>query len=290
MNERHTGCYTGRFAPSPTGPLHLGSLLAAVASWLDARSRGGRWLLRMEDLDPPRESPGSQQAIIHSLQQHGLHWDGDILYQSQRNLAYRQALDDLEKRHLAYHCDCSRKLTAGKAYQGRCRSRQQQVTEPYATRVVTNSQPITFEDRWQNKQRENLSHSCGDFVLLRKDGLWAYQLAVVVDDHHQGINHVVRGCDLLDSTARQIYLQQLLGYRRPNYAHFPLIIAEDGKKLSKQNLAPAIDDSTPVMNLRRVLQLLGQPKPPEQLQQADHLLAWSSKHWQSKAFNGKTTF
>jgi len=271
--------YIGRFAPSPTGPLHLGSLLAAVVSYLDARANGGRWLLRIEDIDPPRQPPGSQQAIVASLEAHGLHWDGDILLQSEREAAYTAILDTLWQRGLVFRCTCSRREVGGSRYSGHCRSLGIPRDRAGAVRLRVDPETLCFDDLLQGRHCEDVSETCGDFILRRKDELWAYQLAVVVDDHYQGVTHVLRGCDLLDSTARQIYLQRLLGYETPVYGHFPVLLDAGGIKLSKQNLAPALVNERAQYNLRRILSLLHQPAPPTRLQVPADLLLWAGKHW-----------
>lgn len=277
--------YRGRFAPSPTGPLHLGSLIAALASYLDARQQGGTWLVRMENLDPPREEPGADQRILHSLEQHGLHWDEDILWQGQRDSAYRAALAVLERSGHLFHCDCSRaKLGAGGACDGHCQPRQPQITQPHSSRVTVPVQAgIRFQDGLQGSLDTALGRQLPDFVVQRKDGLIAYQLAVVVDDAFQGITHIVRGSDLLDSTPRQIYLQQLLGYNTPTYCHLPVITNETGQKFSKQNHAPALDGSLACSNLRTALQFLRQASPPQTIAEAAPLLAFAIAHWNPQA-------
>ncbi|TGD70927.1 tRNA glutamyl-Q(34) synthetase GluQRS [Mangrovimicrobium sediminis] len=256
--------YRGRFAPSPTGPLHLGSLIAALASYLDARSAGGQWLLRMEDLDPPREEPGAAESILASLRDHGLHWDGDVLWQSRRHDAYAAALDQLNASGALFRCDCTRAMLGpGGACAGRCANRQAEITGEHALRLrVEPRTEISFSDRLQGEQREDLHATLPDFVLRRKDGLYAYQLAVVVDDAFQGVNQVVRGSDLLDSTARQIYLQQCLGVPRADYLHLPVITNSAGQKFSKQNHAPALDAGHAADNLRAALAFLGQVPAP----------------------------
>ncbi len=273
--------YRGRFAPSPTGPLHLGSLIAALASYLDARHCGGLWLLRMEDLDPPREEPGAARRILHSLQCHGLHWDGDVLWQGRRDAAYRQALAQLAADDHLFRCDCTRaRLGPEGACNGRCAPRQGAVQEPYALRVRVPAQTqVQFDDGLQGHQACSLGEDFPDFAVRRKDGLYAYQLAVVVDDAHQQISHVVRGSDLLDSTPRQIFLQRLLGYSTPQYCHLPVITNDLGQKFSKQNQAPAIDDATPVANLRRALLFLHQSAPPRDLTATKDLLAFAIANW-----------
>jgi glutamyl-Q tRNA(Asp) synthetase len=287
MPATATSCI-GRFAPSPTGPLHLGSLLAAVASYLDARHRGGRWLLRMDDLDPPREQPGAARLILDSLQAHDLAWDGEVLWQGTRAEAYDTALRQLRGEGLLFRCDCSRaQLGPGGACDGQCRERQAQVREPYAWRVrVPTPCPVEFDDRIQGTVRCRLDREAGDFIVRRKDGLYAYQLAVVVDDAYQGITDVVRGADLLDSTPRQIHLQRLLGLATPRYAHIPVLTGDDGQKLSKQTGAAPLEDHNAAENLRLTLDLLGQPPPPRALRVPADILAFAVEHWSVAAIAG----
>ncbi len=274
--------YRGRFAPSPTGPLHLGSLIAALASWLDARHCGGSWLVRMEDLDPPREEPGAGRRILYSLQCHGLHWDGEVMWQSSRGAAYAAALETLAAGGHLFRCDCTRQMLGpGGTCAGRCRERQTEITGPWAVRVsVPADCRIEFSDRLQGPQASDLGRELPDFVVRRKDGLDAYQLAVVVDDANQGITDVVRGSDLLDSTPRQIFLQRLLGCGAPRYCHLPVITNAQGQKLSKQNRAPALDDERPAANLRQALRFLQQEAPPVQLRAPGELLAFALRHWE----------
>lgn len=229
--------YRGRFAPSPTGPLHLGSLVAAVASYLDAKAHQGEWLVRMEDVDLPRCIPGADTEILRALEALGLHWDGPVLYQTQRTGAYERALFELRARDLAYPCTCSRR-EAGERYPGTCRQGPTQPGRPVAWRV-------RGED---------------DFVVKRSDGLFAYQLAVVVDDAFQGITDVVRGADLEDSTPRQNWLQRALGYPVPRYLHIPVVTNEQGEKLSKQTKAPALDLTRVEEQLNAALRFLGLPE------------------------------
>ena len=255
--------YTGRFAPSPSGPLHMGSLVAALASWLDARAAGGRWLVRMEDLDRARCVPGADQAILRSLARLGLEWDGEVVYQSERLSLYRQALARLAP--LTYWCGCTRREIADSSlglaadgahiYPGTCRSGAPRTAR--AMRVRATREPIAFVDRVQGPHEQVLERDIGDFVLYRADGLFAYQLAVVIDDAEQGISDVVRGADLLDSTPRQIYLQRLLALPTPRYLHVPVALDMAGDKLSKQTGAMPLDAS-PVV-LRQALAFLGQP-------------------------------
>src|SRR5207245_6482196 len=256
--------YIGRFAPSPTGPLHLGSLIAALASWLDARAAGGQWLVRIEDLDRPRSVPGAADEILRALEGLGLHWDGEVVYQSRRDALYSAALDKL--RAHTYWCSCTRREIADSSlalatdgahiYPGTCRTRK--APEGRALRIRTGSEEIRFHDRLQGAQSQVLERDIGDFVLYRADGLYAYQLAVVVDDAGQGVTDVVRGADLLDSTPRQIYLQRLLGLPTPRYLHVPVALDAAGEKLSKQTSAAPIESDPRA--LRRALGFLGQPE------------------------------
>ena len=258
--------YAGRFAPSPTGPLHFGSLVAALASWLDARAAGGRWQVRIEDLDPPREQPGAAGQILRALESLGLEWDGPVAYQSRRRMLYRDALERLTGK--TYACGCSRKEVADSAlatnsagvYPGTCRNGLPAGKTSRALRVRTTAEPICFVDRVQGKIEQSVERDVGDFIVCRADGQFAYQLAVVVDDAEQGITDVVRGADLLDSTARQIYLQRLLGYPTPRYLHVPVAVNAVGEKLSKQTGAPAIGLTSARDQLRRALAFLGQPE------------------------------
>lgn len=277
--------YTGRFAPSPSGPLHFGSLIAALASFLDARSQGGKWLLRMEDLDPAREPPEAADQILRCLEHFQLHWDDEIVYQSKRLDAYADALQALSKQGLIYPCDCTRQQiqALGGVYDNRCRERTKNVLGS-ALRVRTDNIDVRFNDRVQGPQSQNLLSECGDFVLLRKDGLFAYQLAVVVDDAFQNITDIVRGSDLLPSTPRQIYLQRCLSYAEVRYAHIPVAVNELGQKLSKQHFAQAVDASKPVHQIVAALRFLGQ-KPDPALKRAtlDDALGWAIQHWDIQA-------
>lgn len=278
--------YRGRFAPSPTGPLHLGSLLAALASWLDARAQGGEWLVRIEDLDPPRVVPGAADAILHTLEACGLWWDGPVLYQSVRVDAYRAALASLAARGELYSCRCSRREIAdsglrgieGPVYPGTCRDRAAEPAREQALRVRTDDAEIRFTDRIQGEVAHRLASDIGDFVVRRADGMAAYQLAVVVDDAEQGITDVVRGADLLASTTRQIHLQGLLGLPVPRHAHLPVLVNAQGEKLSKQTGATALDATVPLTPLRQALALLGQPVPAGPAS-VDQLLDQAVRHW-----------
>ena len=267
---------TGRFAPSPTGPLHFGSLVAALASWLDARASGGRWLVRMEDLDTPRVRPGADALILGALQALGLEWDGEVAYQSRRRARYEAALRRLQEH--VYACGCSRREIADSAlalaadgaqvYPGTCRAGLAPGRAARAVRVRTTGEPIVFADRLQGRQTQVLEREVGDFVLRRADGQFAYQLAVVVDDAAQQVSDVVRGADLLDSTPRQIWLQRLLGYPTPRYLHVPVAVDPHGGKLSKHAGARPIGRE----DLPRALRFLGQP-PSDSL--AEAVRAWN---------------
>lgn len=277
--------YRGRFAPTPSGPLHFGSLVAALASFLDARRAGGEWWLRIEDIDPPRCPPGAADEIQRQLAAFGLHWDGPVLWQHDRGDAYQAALDRLVALGLAYPCSCSRKQWREHAvYPGWCREGVREPGRPVAWRLRSDLglHPVVWQDRLFDEQRFDPAE-LGDVVLKRKDGLWAYQLAVVVDDAGQGISDVVRGFDLLDNTPWQRQLQHALGYPAPRYLHLPLIIGEGGQKLSKQNLAPALptDDGAVRPLLHAALVALDQA-PPAGLREAPvaEQLAWAIAHWE----------
>ncbi len=278
--------YVGRFAPSPTGPLHFGSLLAAVASFLDARSQQGQWLMRMEDLDPAREPPGAADLILNQLLDFGLHWDGKVLYQSTRMSAYHDALARLQSMDLCYACDCSRPQihAMGAIYDGRCRLRSNPSLTDVAVRLKTTDCEISFVDQIQGPQCQRLLFDTGDFVIRRRDGLIAYQLAVVLDDAWQHVTHIVRGYDLLDSTARQIYLQQLLGLATPIYAHLPIVVNAEGHKLSKQTFAEALKSSQKSVLLHKVLGFLGLNPPASLARTAVATqLEWAAECWHIQA-------
>ncbi|SDK32460.1 tRNA glutamyl-Q(34) synthetase GluQRS [Pseudomonas indica] len=273
--------YVGRFAPTPSGYLHFGSLVAALASYLDARAVGGRWLLRMEDLDPPREMPGAQDAILHALESYGFEWDGELVRQSERHDRYAEVIDRLIERGLAYACTCSRKQLEGHGgvYPGTCRDAGHDRHDA-AIRLRVPDREYAFVDRVQGEFHQHLGRDVGDFVIRRRDGLYAYQLAVVLDDGWQGVTDVVRGADLLDSTPRQLYLQEVLGLPHPRYLHVPLIIQPDGHKLGKSYRSPplAADQASPL--LLRALRALGQ-QPPADLEGSlpGAVLAWGIAHW-----------
>ena len=300
----------GRFAPSPTGPLHFGSLIAAVASYCDAKSQQGLWLVRMEDLDQPRTQVGAATLILQQLKSFGLAWDGEVVYQSQRSDLYAKALQDLAAlpsdyvtnsntpQSLIYPCTCTRKEIAdssshlgvhgqgieGVIYPNICRMQPIKPNSNPAFRIKTDGVNLQFDDAIQGNVKQDLQKDIGDFVLKRADGLFAYQLAVVVDDAAQGITHVVRGADLLHSTPRQIYLQQLLGLQTPQYAHVPLAQNMQGEKLSKQTLATPLNVEATSLQLVSALQFLGQ-NPPENLKNlsCSAILQWAVSHWQIAA-------
>ena len=283
-----TSTYRGRFAPSPTGPLHFGSLVAAVASYLEARTRAGEWLVRMEDLDTPRVVPGATDEILRALDACGMPWDGAIVYQSKRTDAYHAELHRLRASGLVYPCACSRREIAdsavngieGPVYPGTCRTGLAPGKTMRAVRIKTSGAQIAFDDNLQGRVQQNLETDIGDFVLLRADHVYAYQLAVVVDDAEQGITDIVRGADLLDSTPRQIYLQQLLKFATPRYCHMPVVVNAAGEKLSKQTLAAPVDPAQPVTALFAALRFLGQ-QPPAALANANvsEFWAWAIANW-----------
>ncbi|MFK7732356.1 MAG: tRNA glutamyl-Q(34) synthetase GluQRS [Pseudomonadales bacterium] len=282
--------YIGRFAPSPTGPLHRGSLLCALASYLDARAQNGSWLLRIEDLDPPREQPGADQLIIQSLLAHGLHWDGDILYQSSRLDDYAETIEQLNNNDQVYRCACTRAKLAelGGPYPGFCRHQSHSVNTDCAIRLTVNENDIVFEDQFQGTVSETLSNTCGDFIIRRKDGLISYQLAVSVDDAFQGITHVIRGIDLLESTSRQIHVLKQLNAVVPVYGHIPVLVDAYGDKLSKQAGAQALNNTQACENLCTALRYLGQELPPMSARSSvDDILAHAIAHYRPAAWQRK---
>jgi len=273
INKNPAGRYRGRFAPSPTGELHFGSLVAAVGSYLDARAQGGEWLVRIEDVDEPRTVPGSADAILRTLDGFGFEWDGEVLVQSRRLDLYHSALVHLQLNGDVYPCACSRSeikavssqpsVDGGLRYPGTCRGGLPEGRAARAWRLKVPDLDFDFADRVQGMCRQNIEREVGDFVLLRADGQYAYQLAVVVDDAAQGVNAVVRGVDLLDSTARQVALQQCLGLPTPSYAHLPVVVNAAGEKLSKQTLAPAVNTAQGSAVLATAMQFLGHTPPAE---------------------------
>jgi len=278
----------GRFAPSPTGPLHFGSLVTAVGSFLQARHRGGEWLVRMEDLDALRVVPGATDNILRTLERFGLHWDGPVLYQSRRHAVYDAAIQKLEIGDALYPCACSRREVAdssvsgvdGLVYPGTCRAGLGEGRATRALRVKVNRHEIEFADALQGRLRRNLAADYGDFVIRRADGFFAYQLAVVVDDAEQGITEVVRGADLIESTPRQIHLQRLLDLPTPAYLHLPVAINAQGEKLSKQTQAVPVDNTQPLSMLYEVLRFLGQEPPTDLVNDSlDNFWRWAIAHW-----------
>lgn len=294
--------YAGRFAPSPSGPLHFGSLVAAVGSWLDARAHGGRWLVRIEDVDPPRAKPGAADTILRTLEALGLDWDGEVLRQSTRTAAYAAALARLGSRNLLHACQCTRAaLSQLPENRDRAPGANDELFHPrrcppgahgagQAWRLRVPSGRIAYTDRSLGEQSSDVAATVGNFVLRRRDGLFAYQLAVVVDDAYQGITDVVRGCDLLASTPRQILLQQALGLPAVRYLHLPLAVDRRGRKLSKSEDAPAVDRLSPAAQLVAVLEFLGQ-HPPVALSGATpgEVLAWARAHWGIEGFAGRVS-
>lgn len=293
MTEPTAQPYRGRFAPSPTGPLHFGSLIAATGSFLQARAYRGEWLLRIDDIDPPREIPGASEDIRATLERFGFEWDGPIVYQSQRNEIYQETLAGLRANGCIYPCACTRKTIAETqalvgtdrphVYPGTCRKGLGKGRSPRLLRLDTRDSRIRFHDLVQGKCYYDMENDIGDFVVLRADGLFAYQLATGVDDALQGITQVVRGSDLLDSTPCQILIQQQLGLVSPEYAHLPVILNPFGQKLSKQNLAPALDHRQSSHLLWQALKALGQ-RPPAELGQDSpaNLWQWAIEHWQAE--------
>ncbi len=279
--------YRGRFAPSPTGPLHFGSLVTALASWLEARCAGGDWLVRIEDLDPLREPPEATGQILHSLDCHGLFPDEPVRFQSKRHEAYQAAIEQLLSRGSAYRCRCSRKQLQqhGGYHPAHCRNGEPAAGDtPYAIRFALNDEAGHWHDLLLGPQQQQVRAELDDPVILRKEGFYAYQLAVVVDDIDQGITHVVRGSDLLDMTAQQQQIFRALGARPPAWLHIPVIVNEQGQKLSKQTHAPALNDRQPAGNLFMALEALGH-KPPPTLQTAcvEDVLAWGRCNWRRQA-------
>ena len=280
-----TSTYRGRFAPSPTGPLHFGSIITAVASYADARAHEGEWLLRIEDVDEPRTVTGSANNILRTLETLGFEWTGDVLYQTHRTQAYHDAMQQLAQQKLIYRCTCTRSelntLSDNSVYPGLCAHKNHPAHIQHAVRLRTENKRIEFNDAVMDLYGQNLQTDVGDFIIRRRDGLFAYQLAVVVDDAFQGITHIVRGADLLDSTPRQIYLQQCLHYPATEYMHLPLAVNAAGEKLSKQTYAARIKTDSAV--LFDALRFLGQ-QPPAELEHESipDIWRWACTHWHSQ--------
>jgi glutamyl-Q tRNA(Asp) synthetase len=283
-----TPIYRGRFAPTPSGPLHFGSIVAAVGSYLEARTHGGEWHVRIDDLDPPRVAPGATDSILRCLEQLGFEWDGPVVYQSQRTPAYHAALYGLRQRGLVYPCACTRKEISGQAragvegpvYPGTCRDGMPPGREARAIRLRTTGARVQFDDAVLDTQACEIEHEAGDFVLYRADGVYAFHLASAVDDGELGMTDIVRGADLLESSARQIHLLELLGLPVPRYVHLPVAMNARGEKLSKQTHAPAVEPGEPGPLLVAVLRFLGQA-PPGELAGLDAgaVWEWATCNW-----------
>jgi glutamyl-Q tRNA(Asp) synthetase len=279
--------YRGRFAPSPSGYLHFGSLVTAVGSYLDARHHGGEWLIRIEDVDLTRRIPSADTQILRTLEGFGFEWDGEVVYQSQRVECYQEIIDKLVQIGYAYPCSCSRKEISaiakagshGLIYPGTCRHGVQKPHSMNSIRLRTQRHPIAIHDRLYGHYTQNLLQETGDFIIRRADGCFAYQLAVVIDDDWQNITHVVRGTDLLSSTPKQRYLQQILGLRQPAYLHLPLVLDAQGRKLSKQDKDVPLDPHIPMTALLKALRFLKQPLPEDSPSAPHELWSWAIHHW-----------
>lgn len=290
MNISQSG-YRGRFAPSPSGPLHFGSLVAALASYLDARQAGGRWLLRMEDIDPLREVPGAASSILKSLEAHGLLWDESVQYQSQRLSTYQDILADLQQRGLVYPCPCSRKELRENAQQHRadCRQRRVDSQQAHALRFALKTERVEFDDLIQGWQ-EGLISDADDFIVRRRDGYFAYQLVVVVDDYEQSITTVIRGSDLLESTPLQLKLYNSLEWIPPAFGHFPVVVDGTGKKLSKQHFSPSIASRPALLNLSQAALVLKLIAPGERLPDTpEELIKFLLPKWSRARYTSQRT-
>jgi len=279
--------YRGRFAPSPTGPLHFGSLVAALASCCDARAAGGEWSVRIEDVDTPRSRDRIADKMLATLEAYGFEWDGEVVRQSKRAALYQAALDSLAARGQIFACACTRReletapfgVVGERRYRGTCRNGVAPGRKGRAWRLIVTDQPIGFHDRLQGWQEQHLDRDIGDFIVKRADGVFAYQLAVVVDDAAQCITHVVRGADLLASTPRQVWLQRQLGVPTPSYLHHPVAILPTGEKLSKQTGAQPLDDADPLPALVRAWDFLAQPQPPAAPASVTEFWQWARSAW-----------
>ncbi len=292
MSNDQPTTYKGRFAPSPTGPVHFGTLVAAVGSYLQAKTNNGEWLIRIEDVDITRKVDGADADILKTLEAFGFEWHGKIIYQSEQTVHYEQALEQLISQSLIFPCLCSRKQLAksnSAIYPGTCRNRQLPEKNEHALRLLSKDIAIKFNDAVMGRQSQNIKRQCGDFVVRRRDGLFSYQLAVVVDDARQGISEIVRGADLLDSTPRQIYLQQLLKYSTPDYCHLPLAVNNSGNKISKSEGATKIDLQRKEQLLVSTLAFLGQ-NPAEDLAKSsiNDIWSWAVEHWNVTLVPSKT--
>ena len=275
--------YIGRFAPTPSGPLHFGSIIAALGSYLQARTHHGDWLVRIEDIDQPRAKPGADKKILEQLERLGMYWDDQVVYQSSRTTLYQSALEKLDSENLVFPCSCTRKDVLNKPYPGTCRKTTSNNKTNPSYRLITNNKLIKIKDKLQGVYSQRLETDVGDFIIKRADGLFAYHLAVVVDDAEQGVTEIVRGNDLLDSTPCQIYLQQLLGLSTPDYLHLPLAVDNTGNKLSKASDAEVANTNDPVITLLQALDFLGQ-MPPAQLSNSsvEDVMKWATKNWDLK--------
>lgn len=279
--QAHTARYRGRFAPTPSGPLHFGSIIAAVGSYLQARHNQGEWHVRIEDIDQPRTDPDATCSILMCLEKFGLHWDGDILYQSQRQDRYNEIIRQLEKAELVFPCACTRKQLPAGPYPGNCRKGLPAGKTGRSLRMKSSDRIVSFTDAVQGGYQQNIKTEVGDFVIHRGDDIASYHLCVVADDHDTGITEIVRGLDLIDSTPRQIYLQQALGYNQPGYCHMPIAVNSDGNKLSKQTMAEPVEPENAEEILLAALKFLGQ-EPENALagSPVDEILSWGVSHWQ----------
>lgn len=288
-SNAHDLPYRGRFAPSPTGPLHLGSLFTALASYLQARAHGGAWLIRIDDVDCARSVPGAADAILATLERFSLFWDGAVVYQSQRTAHYQAAVERLSGQGRLYACTCARKsLVQWPRYPGLCRGRPNPTAMPHALRLITEGEVVTVLDGLQGAYSQDFDREIGDFIVRRSDGIHAYHLATVVDDAEAGITEVVRGVDLLESTPRQVLLQRALNFHTPAYLHLPLLVDKAGIKLSKQTGAAPVDVRKPGELLYSLLPLLGL-SPPCELSDApsDDLVNWAVASWDQRRLHGK---
>ena len=279
--EPDTGRYIGRFAPTPSGPLHFGSIIAALASYIDARAMQGKWMLRIDDLDTPRVKPGSVDSILSTLECLGLEWDGDVVHQSTRLEHYLENLERLQENGMLYPCYCPRKLTRDKIYPGTCRYAPQSTQRRHALRIKTTDDTVTYQDRVAGAYQHNLFQDTGDFIVFRSDNIFAYDLAAALDDNGLEISHVIRGADLLDSTPKQNYLQKMLGIKIPVYGHIPVATDKHGRKISKRDGATDVKlQKQPTAILIDALQFLGQEVDPA-LQQSNcnTVLEWAIDHW-----------
>jgi len=290
LSDKTQQQYIGRFAPSPSGPLHLGSLVAALGSYLQARQQNGLWLLRIEDIDPPREQAGASAGILHTLEQHGLCWDGPLIYQSRQSDFYEQALSWLKENGRTYYCRCTRKQRHALGEYQPCPCAELNLLSTACSTQFKNTQPISsFSDQLLQNVQFEPTQTQGDFVVKRKDGLYAYQLAVVVDDIRQGVTEVVRGADLLQATAYQLALYQAFSHPPPRYLHLPVVLSESGTKLSKQNHAPALENRLAGANIIHALSFLGLSVPTILLQApVGELLLWAVEEWNITDLGVKT--